>query len=326
MLVAMTGATGHIGANLTRALLERGDTLRVLVREDTRAIDGLDLEHVKGDVRDPVSLACLFQGAEVVYHLAGHITVERREIPLVREVNVGGTRNVVAACLASDVRRLVHFSSIHAFADHPLDEPIDETRRLVEDGEYLPYNRSKAAGWREVLAGVEKGLDAVAVNPTGVLGPHDYKPSLMGETVEQLATGRFPALIGAGYNFVDVRDVIQGAMAAETKGRKGETYLLPGNRVEFPDLARAVHEVTSTPPPRFVSPMWMARIGAPFVTLFSRITGGRPRYTSGSLEVLRGNKVILHDKATRELGYQPRPLLDTIRDTVDWLREVGRIP
>ncbi|HEY7954220.1 MAG TPA: NAD-dependent epimerase/dehydratase family protein, partial [Polyangia bacterium] len=180
MKVVVTGAAGHIGGNLTRALIARGERPRVLVRSDRRALDGLDVEVVDGDVRDRASLERAFDGAERVFHLAAHISISPGEEELVEAINVRGVKNVVEACLARGVKRLIHFSSIHALASEPTGTPVDESRPLAADSP-LTYDRSKAGGEREVRAGIERGLDAVVVNPTGVIGPHDYRPSRMGE-------------------------------------------------------------------------------------------------------------------------------------------------
>ena len=164
-----------------RELIRRRRPCRALVHHNMRPIEGLPVERVSGDVMDPVSLERAFQGAEVVYHLAARISLIGGQDGLVHDTNVVGTRNVVAACLAAGVRRLVHFSSIHAFQQRPFDEPLDETREKSGD-EAPAYDRSKALAEREVLAGVERGLDAVIVNPTGVLGPFDFEPSAMGSS------------------------------------------------------------------------------------------------------------------------------------------------
>lgn len=191
MRVAMTGATGHVGANVVRALVDQGWQVRVLCREDVRALEGLDVERVKGDVRDPDSLARLVQGAELVFNLAALISLEGR-FRSGLDVNIVGPRNVAAACLAAGVRRLVHVSSVHAFDDVPGHGPIDEDRPQVTDPSRPAYGLSKAAGEREILGAIERGLDAVIVNPTGVIGPHDYKGSRMGRVIASLATGRLP--------------------------------------------------------------------------------------------------------------------------------------
>src|SRR4030066_239919 len=160
MTVAITGATGHIGANLVRALIDKGTPTRCLVHVNCRAIDGLNIEKVQGDIRDLDSLCRAFEGIDVVYHLAASISLSMADWAQLEEINVRGTRNVVEACRRSGVRRVIHFSSIHALIQEPLNTPVDEARSLVESKRFPPYDRSKAAGEREVRQGIEKGLDA----------------------------------------------------------------------------------------------------------------------------------------------------------------------
>ncbi len=323
MTTLVTGASGHLGGNLVRALLAQGRTVRAMVYEDTRAIDGLEIERVKGDILTPDTLKAAFDGVDTAYHLAAGISVAGDPGGLMERLNVKGTRNVVAASLEAGIRRLVHFSSIHAFSANPVDGTIDETRARASGKGVIAYDRTKAMGEGEVQKGIEKGLDAVIVNPSGVIGRFDYKPSRMGEVILDLCRGTMPALVGAGFNWVDVRDVVEGAINAEKKGRRGENYLLTGHWVPFPELADVVAEASGRPRPKFVSPMWLARIGAPFVTSFSRITGKRPRYTSESLRVLCNHRHISHQKATKELGYKPHPFKETITDTVNWFKKAG---
>jgi len=218
MQVVVTGATGHVGANLTRALVARGDRVRVLVRRGERGLEDVDCERVTGDVRDPEGIDKLVAGAEVVYHLAAKISLEADD-PEVDQINVGGVRHITESCRKHGVRRLVHFSSIHAFSTEPAAEVLDERRPLIEDPRQPPYDRSKAAGQRVVLDAVKKGLDAVIVHPAAVLGPHDYAPSRMGRVLLSLARGTMPGLVQGGFSWVDVRDIVAAAMAAEAKGR-----------------------------------------------------------------------------------------------------------
>jgi dihydroflavonol-4-reductase len=130
-------------------------------------------------------------------------------------------------------------------------------------------------------------------------------------------------LVNAGYNWVDVRDVVTGALAAEARGRTGHRYLLSGHWVPFAHLAALVAEASGTPSPRFVSPVWLARIGAPFVEVWSRFRGVRPLFSSEALRVLGSHRRLSNDKAREELGFSPRPLAETIADTVDWFRQMG---
>lgn len=317
----VTGASGHIGGNLVRSLIAEGREVRVLVRSDTRAIDGLDVEQVRGDILDRESVDRAVQGADVVFHLAGHISLDSDRGGLMHRANVLGTRNVVGACVEIGVRRLVHFSSIHALSGKPIEEVIDETRPLIAGRRVGAYDLTKAQGELEVQAGVARGLDAVTLNPSGVLGPHDYKPSFMGEVILDLCRGSLPALIDGGFSWVDVRDVVRGALAAEKKGRRGERYLLSGHWLSTAALGDVVEEVTGVKRPRFVSPMWLAIAGAPFVTAYSRLLRKRPRYTLESLQAIRNHRHVSHRKAREELGYSPRPIRATIADTVAWFRQ-----
>jgi dihydroflavonol-4-reductase len=323
MKVLVTGAAGHIGGTLVRALVQRGVRPRVLVRSDRRALEGMDLEIAEGDVRDAAAVDRAVNGVERVFHLGALISLDDRDAARMREINIAGPRNVVAACLNHGVKRLVHFSSIHALSTRPVDAPVDETRPLVTDEPVPPYDRSKAAGEREVLAGVERGLDAVIVNPTGVIGPHDYRPSHMGELFLDLWHGRMPGLVDGGFNWVDVRDVVAGALAAAERGARGERYLLSGVRVSIRDLAARVHELGGKPPPRMVSPMWLARAVAPFAVGYARLVKRRPLFNAASLHALRNHLDIRNDKARQQLGFDPRPWRDTVKDVFDDFRARG---
>ncbi len=181
MTVVVSGASGHVGGNLIRELLRQGRRVRAIVREDIRAVDGLDLELVRADVLDRQSLDAALVGAEVVYHLAARISVIGDPDGSVYRTNVLGTRNMVSAALEAGVSRFVHFSSIHAFSRYPKQGMIDESRPLTEGKDVPAYDKTKAQGEREVARGVADGLDAVIINPTAVIGPHDYKPSHMGQ-------------------------------------------------------------------------------------------------------------------------------------------------
>jgi dihydroflavonol-4-reductase len=324
MPVLVIGAAGHVGGNLVRALLAAGRPVRATVYRDERALAGLDVERVKADVLDPASLAAAMRGVDVVYHLAAIIAIAGELESRVAEVNVHGPRNVARGCLEAGVRRLVHFSSIHAFDQLPLDQPLDEKRGPAQGPGTPTYDRTKAAGEREILQAVERGLDAVIVNPTSVLGPHDYKPGPMGDVLLRLGRGTMPALVRSGFDFVDVRDVVAGAFAAEERGRRGERYLLPGHYATFRELGRLMQAASGRRAPRMVSPIWLARVGAPFLGAWCKVTGGRPLYTSESLHILtRSHPDIRGDKAVRELGYHARPLEETVRDSWDWFRAAG---
>lgn len=320
---ALTGCSGHIGANLARQLVERGCEVRALVRKDLRAVEGLSLKRITGDLLDEGALRNAFEGADVVFHLAALITLRPDRSGVVWKVNVEGTRNVVAACVASGVKRLVHFSSIHAFSAHPLDRPVDETRAPAREPNLPIYDRTKVAGELEAMKGVDQGLEVVIVNPTAVIGPYDYKPSATGRVLLDLRRGRMPAIVKGGFNWVDSRDVAAGAIAASEMGRPGERYLLAGHHLSLAALAQLASEITGAPPPRFELPVWLARAGLPFAALVSAISGAEPKFTRASLRAVTQHQQISHAKASNELGYTPRPIRETIMDTYRWFEEAG---
>jgi dihydroflavonol-4-reductase len=326
MTVVVTGAGGHIGANLVRALIAQNRPTRCLVHVHDRALQGLATEIVPGDTGDVTSLCRAFEGADVVYHLAARISLSMDDWPRLESVNVTGTRNVVEACRRTGVRRLVHFSSIHALQQEPFSIPVDESRPLVTSKRCPPYDLSKAAGEKAVRQAIEQGMDAVIIYPTAIIGPHDYQLSHFGEALLLLARHRLPALVTGGFDWVDVRDVVAGAMLAEKKAPPGAAYLLSGHWVSMCDIAAMVAEITGIPAPGFVCPLWLARLGAPFITAASRLKGSRPLYTGVSLRALRSNRHISHARATRELGYQPRPFRETLLDTLHWYEETGQLP
>jgi dihydroflavonol-4-reductase len=325
MTVVVTGAAGHAGANLVRALITQHRPTRALVHVHQQAIEGLEVEVAEGDVCDLESLVEAFNGADVVYHLAARISITMDDWPHLEMVNIIGTRNVVEACLRCGVRRLVHFSSIHSMIQEPMTIPVDESRLLVGSQHCLPYDRSKAAGEKEVRKGIEMGLDAIIISPTAIIGPHDYQLSHFGQALLALANGRLPALVAGGFDWVDVRDIIEGAMRAEERASTGAKYILSGHWLSLRDLADQLEEITGIPTPGFVCPMWLAHISAPIITAFDRVAGRRPLYTSASMKALHSNRNISHERATRELDYHPRPFRETLIDTLRWFEETGQL-
>jgi dihydroflavonol-4-reductase len=188
-----------------------------------------------------------------------------------------------------------------------------------------PYDRSKADGERLVRAAAEEGLSTVVLNPTGIIGPHDFGPSYFGQVLAALGQGALPAVVGGGFDWVDVRDVVNAALRAEEAAPAGARYLLSGHWVANRELAATVSRITGAPAPRLIVPLAVARLAAPFATAWARSRGRRALLTTVALRDLRGNRRISHARATTELGYTPRPLHDTLEDTLRWFarRERG---
>jgi len=325
MLTSVTGASGHVGVNLTRALISRGSRVRVLSHTSNLGLEGLPVDYCRGDVGDIDSLVKAFDGVRVVYHLAAHISLLMNDWPRCAEVNIEGTRNVIEACRRSGVQRLVHFSTIHALCSEPLDIPIDESRPYVSSPHAPPYDRSKAAGEKLVRRAFDEGFNAIIINPTGVIGPFDYRPSHFGQALIQIASGRMPVLIEGGFDWVDARDVAEWAIKAEEVAAPGSSYLLSGHWLSIRDIASIAAGIMGNRVPALVCPMAMARACAPIITAASGLAGARPVFTTVSLDALAGNRNVSHAKATSELGYAPRPIRETIDDTIKWFKDNGYI-
>jgi len=327
-LCVVTGASGLVGAALIRELCSHESTrVRALYRSDRRPLEGVDAEHAKIDVLDLEGLRKAFAGADVVYHSAAHISIDPRDAAMTHRINVEGTRNVVQACRELGVRKLVHVSTVHSLRQYPLDVPLDETRPLEEHGARgaTAYELSKAQGERIVLEAAGQGLDAVIVNPSGVIGPYDFKPSRTGKMLFDLGAGALPALLPGGHDWVDSRDVARGAIAAAARGRASERYLLGGAYASLTELATHVEAVTGVRAPRMVVPMSVARWGALGAELYCRMTNTQMLFTRQALQVLDAkNRRINCEKARRELGYAPRPLRETVQDVMAWGRSAVR--
>ena len=324
----ITGASGHIGGVLARALAERHGPrqVRAIYRKNRGTAADLDIAWVKGDILNRESLIDAFKGAETVFHLAALVSIDAVRAQELHRTNVMGTRNVVEAALECGVRRLVHVSSIHAYDQHPLDEILDESRGPADGPRHGPYDRSKAAGEMEVRRGIDRGLDAVIVNPTSVIGPYDGRPSLMGQVFLDLYRRRIPALIAGGYDWVDVRDVVSAVMAAETQARCGENYLVSGHWNTMRKFAQLSQQATGVAVPRLQFPVFVARLWAPCQVFLDRSRGRRPLYTPTAVRVMAdGNRQISSAKAQVELGFHPRPLAESINDTYRWFDEHGML-
>jgi len=323
MITLVTGAAGHLGNNVVRQLLARGRKVRVLVHSESASLNGLDVEKRSGDILDRASLDGAFENVEVVYHFAARVSIIPKEGPRATRTNTLGPKNVVDACLAHRVRRLVHASSVHALTPGGSNGVTDEKCAPNLDPGAPAYDRSKAAGEAEVRAGIARGLDAVIVNPTGVMGPHDYRPHLAGRALIDMYHGKLPMNVAGGFNWVDARDVAVGALAAEARGRSGENYLLSGHWAPMPEIAAMMGRATSRRGPSLVAPLWLARVGLPFISAYSALTGAQPIYTGPSLRALTEHRECNNAKARAELGFRPRPLESTVAETLSFYEQAG---
>ena len=321
MKIAVTGASGHVGINLCNSLSEQGHVVKALFHTHNSVLKELKVEPVQGDILVRDSLNSLVSGCDIVIHLAAKISIKGDPDHSVHQINFEGTRNILEVARENKVGRFIHFSSIHAFEQVSHGIMLDETCRLVGERSFA-YDRSKAAGEKLVLSAAADGFDALVLCPTAIIGPVDYEPSLIGKAMLQLYHHQIPALVPGGYNWVDVRDIVQGCIAATTQGRKGEKYLLSGEWKSLKEISSLITQITGMKTTSLEMPFWVAQVGLPFITLFSKVTGGEPLYTRESLHIIKnGSRKISNAKARSELGFAPRSLETTLTDLFQWFKK-----
>lgn len=327
MLALVTGATGFVGANIVEALSQAGWQARVLRRSTSSlaALEGLVYEPAPGDVLEPGSLAAAMQGCDAVFHAAGVVAdYWGQNVELTYRVNVDGTRNIVDAALATGVPRLVHTSSQVALGFGEGQTPVDESHAFNVAPQTYPYGHSKHLAEEVVLQAVRRGLHAVIVNPSVVMGPRDIT-FLNSRIILEVQRGLVPFIPPGGVNVVDSADLARGHLLALEKGRPGERYLLAGHNVPNIDLTNAIGAVLGVRPPRGTIPR---RLIGPLAAALDGANRLSPRPLPLSGDVLRmGSRFIYADnaKAVRELGFSVTPLQETIERAVSWLRAQGKL-
>jgi dihydroflavonol-4-reductase len=321
MKVAVTGASGHIGNCLVRELIKKGAHVKVLVHNFENDLARMDVEMIRGNLLEVESLKKLCEGVDFVFHLAAKITLDNRQPEEVFAVNVTGTKNIIAASRSAGVKKFIHFSSIDAFQNITSEMVLDESKSLIESEKAI-YAFTKAESERIVMNAVNEGFDAVILSPAAVIGPFDYSGSILGQSLIKIYRNQIPMLISGGYNWVDVRDVAKAAVKSVESGRKGEKYILSGNFCNLKELSEITGKISGKRTPKLLTPVFLAKLACPFLQFYYSITKGKPIYTRQSLELLiNAPKNISSEKAKNELGFEPRRLEQTLRDTFKWYKE-----
>lgn len=322
-MILITGAGGHIGNVLVKYLYRKGHRdLRLFVqpKEDISYIEKYAKEVVRGDIRDAFAVSAAVRGCEYVFHLAGMVKISGVRKKNVFDVNVGGTINVVNACLEKKVKRLLHVSSVHALKEREVGM-IDETLDTDINNLYGAYAKSKATATIEVMNAMQKGLDAIIVFPSGVIGPYDFKSSYTGSAIKgYISAQKTQYYFDGKYDFVDVRDVVDGIYRAWKHGEKGQGYIISGSVSSLEEIIDTVEASTGNTIKRRRVPAFIVRTAAFFAPIYYKIARKKPVLSKYSIDVLMGNSSISSIKAQSKLGYKPRPLVKTIRDMVRWHR------
>ena len=326
-LALITGSSGHVGSNLIRELTKQNYKIRCIDFDgDHRAYEGFDVEIIKGDITERDSLVPIFKDVEIVFHTAALINLDRRYRDQIRLVNVSGTENVCQASLNAGVKKLIHFSSVDAFYRFPIEEPLLEDRKLIDDPNAVPYDLSKADGQKIVIDYCKQGLDASIIHPTSIVGPNDFKPGLPMQEMVNLANGKRKVLPNWGYNFVDVRDLCMTAISAVSKGNTGQNYIVGGEYHMYSYIAKLMEEQLGRTVLLGTIPNFVSYLGLPYEYVKSLITKKPRVLTVDTLHTGKtGNKVVPSTLARSELGHNPRPLEETIHDMVSFFQKRGLI-
>ncbi len=319
--VLVTGASGFLGWHVARVLLERSYPVRALVRQGSR-IDELDVERVTGDLRDAASLERAAAGCGLVFHVAADYRLWAKDPGELYRSNVEGTRHVLAAARKAGVERVVYTSTVGCIGMPPGgigDEDVPVTLEQMTGA----YKRSKFQAEQVALEFARNGFPVVIVNPTAPIGDHDVKPTPTGKIVVDFLNGDMPAFIDTGLNVVDVRDTALGHLLACERGRPGERYILGSENLTLAQILAKLAEITGRKAPRIRLPYAVAWCAGALSTAWAGITGTPPRVPLDAVLMARKKMWVTHEKARRELGFQPGPAGIALARAVEWFRRVA---
>lgn len=328
MTALVTGATGFIGSAVARALLARGETVRVLARAggDRRNLEGLDIEIVEGDLRDEAARIRAVAGIKSLYHVAADYRLWVPDPAAMYATNVESTVDLLRRAADAGASRMVYTSSV-ATLGIPKDGSIADETTPVDLTEMIgPYKRSKYMAEDAVRALAREGLPIVIVNPSAPVGPRDVKPTPTGRTVIEAAAGRMPAFVDTGLNLVHVDDVAQGHVLAHDRGVVGERYVLGGEDLTLEQILIRIAAITGGKAPKIKLPVGAILPLAYAAEAYARLFKGRdPFVTVDGLKLARKRMFFSTAKAARDLGYTARSVDEALRDAIAWFRASGAL-
>ncbi len=327
-LYLITGATGHLGTVLLsklRSKKEKDYNIRVLVLPGEESFIPDDIECVTGDVRNIDSLDSFFDrtGYDYValFHCAAIVTILSKDDSNMWDVNVGGSENIFKKALENNIDRVIYVNSVHGIPENPIPEIITEVTEFSPDLVNGQYAKSKAAAAALALEYVKKGLNLIMVHPSGIIGPGDIRDNNHSvRTVRAMYYGQIPFSIKGGYDFVDSRDVADGMILCLEKGRIGESYILNGEYISIEEMMEYIDELRDEKDKKWKAktvPDALVESFAPISEWFSMHLGNKkPLLTPYSVQTLNSNGFFCHEKASKELGYHPMPIKESIKDTI----------
>ncbi len=325
--VLVTGATGFIGANVVRELLREGATVRILARpaSDRRAVAGLKVEVVEGDLCAPATLRPAVAGVHTVFHVAADYRLWTPDPDRLYRANVEGTRAVLEAAGQAGVRRIVYTSTVGALGIPPDGQPGTEETPVSLADMVGPYKRSKFLAEQVALELAARGLPVVVVNPSAPVGPWDVKPTPTGQMIVDFLAGRMFGSFDTGLNIVHVRDVARGHLLAAERGRVGRRYILGHANLALAEIFAHLAALTGRPAPRVRIPYGVAWLAAAGLEAAARLTGRPPRVSLTAVRMARKRMYFSPARAVRELGLPQTDVRQALADAVAWFAEHGYV-
>ena len=325
MKALVTGATGFVGGAVARALVQSGTEVRVLARADSdlQNLQGLSVERVAGDLREPASLRKALSGCQQLYHVAAHYALWAKDPSIFYDINVTGTKNLLEAARDAGIQGTVYCSTIGAIGLPPGGGLGTEETPVSLEQMAGHYKRSKYLAEQEVLKLAKAGLPVVIVNPSAPVGAGDVKPTPTGQVIVDFMKGRMPAYIETGMNIIDVDDVATGHLLAMQKGRQGERYILGCRNLMLREVFDILSQLTGVKAPSIKLPRLAILPLAYANHWIANLTGQPPRIP---LEGVKMAKYKMHydcSKAIRELGLPQTPPDVALEKAVRWFRKHG---
>ena len=325
MRVGVTGASGMVGINVCKEVINNGDKLNILIREDVSYFNNLSCKKFYGDLNDIDILEKFCERCDVIIHSAAMISIGFDAYDRVYDVNFVGTKNLLDASINKKVKKFIFISTVNAYNKKPTDKIFNETRDLVKKGN--AYDMTKALAQQLVIS--TKGIETVSINPTSVLGKNDYKPSRLGKIVKAVYSGKLPFLVDGGLDIIDVKDLSKAIYSSISKGKDGESYLISGKYRSFKEIYKVIEKYQENKSRVFFFPRLMVELSLPLLSLFpigllkraAEVNGkffpGLENMTKEAIEnIINFPKLIDNSKAKKDLGLKISPIDKTIRDTI----------
>ena len=325
MKVAITGASGHLGSNLISYLNSQDIPVRILShKKNIQNLRGQNLIY-SGDILDTISLEKFLHEIDIVFHLASRISINGSQNGLVWNTNVLGTKNLISICIKQKVKKFVYCGSIHAFDYNSTTSIINEDTRLTTNLDRPDYDRSKSEATELINEFSDFGnkIKVAKIYPTGILGPNDYTMSRMGRILLNIFNHKQKFIVDGGFNWVDVRDVSWALFEASKINSPNEDYIISGHWLSLKELFNIALTINKDNYRVYSLPFKLVQKIAYLKDSFKVFTNNNSLFTLESVNAFAFPKNISYLKAKKELGYKPRNIEYTLKDTYNWFKEQG---